>query len=133
VVRGNVITDNSYGGWNWGWMGGGTKFVASVGLTVDGNVVANNNGPGIWCDIGCSGATISNNIVHDNLGPNVMYEVSSNARITNNRIWGQAGAFRPALYVASSGSVEVDNNLVAWSGRGIQVLTSTDLIRTAPW
>jgi len=58
--------------------------------------------------------------VHDNAGPNIFYEISLNAKIDHNRIWNQSGDFWPALYVASSGSVEVSDNVVAWSGRGMQ-------------
>ena len=120
VIRGNTISDNSYGGWDWGWMGGGMKFVGSTGLTIDANTVMSNNGPGVWCDIECSSVTISNNAVHDNVGPNVFYEISTNAKIDGNRVWNQVGNFWPALYVSTSASVEVSDNVVAWSGRGIQ-------------
>jgi parallel beta-helix repeat protein len=112
VVKGNTITGNGYGGYDPAWSAGGMKTAGSTGQVVDSNTVYGNNGPGLWCDIGCTGITFSNNTAYDNAGPGVFFEISNGAKITGNRLWRNAGFGQ--VYVSSSANAEVANNVIAW-------------------
>jgi hypothetical protein len=123
TIRGNTVTQSGLGGWDWQWQAGGIKMVASTDLTVEGNTVSNNGGPGIWCDIGCRGVTYTGNKVHDNPGPGIMFEISTGARISGNAIWANGSSTWPGIFISSSAGAEVLGNTVAWNAKGISVLS----------
>jgi hypothetical protein len=123
LLQGNTISNSGYGGWDPEWQAGGIKTVGSNSLTVDGNTVYGNNGPGIWCDITCKDVTYSNNRVHNNSGPGMLFEISSSARIVSNAVWSNGGDW-PGIEISNSAHAEVANNTVAWNGAGISVLSA---------
>lgn len=118
TITGNTIFHNGYGGWDWQWQAGGIKTAASHNLTVSRNLIYDNNGPGLWCDIACENVTYADNVIRDHPASGIFFEISTGARITGNRIERTRGF--PAISVSSSGNVEVDNNTVVDSKIGIQ-------------
>jgi parallel beta-helix repeat protein len=122
-IQGNTIANSGYGGWNWQWQAGGIKMVGSSDFTVDSNTVSNNNGPGIWCDIGCHGAVYSNNKVSGNSGPGILFEISDGARVVGNSVWSN-GSQLAGISISNSGDTEIANNTVAWNSIGISVLSA---------
>jgi hypothetical protein len=120
LIQGNTLTQNGYGGWDWNWQAGAIKMVSATNLTLDSNVAWGNNGPGLWCDIGCQTVTISNNKSHDNTGPGIQFEISTGARIYGNAVWN-AQFGQPGIFISNSGSAEVYDNYVYNSAPGIFV------------
>ncbi|MDQ6672250.1 MAG: right-handed parallel beta-helix repeat-containing protein [Chloroflexota bacterium] len=123
-IRGNTFSQNGWGGWDLNWGAGAIKTATSNDQTVDGNTIHDNGGPGIWCDIGCRGLTYSNNTVHDNNGPQILFEISTDARIFANAVWSGRDPTWPAIFISSSGRVEVLNNTVASDAVGISVVSA---------
>jgi parallel beta-helix repeat protein len=123
LIQGNAIYNNNLLGFDSvNWAGAGVKLVAFTNLTIDANESYNNNGPGLWCDIGCQGVVISNNRVHDNQGGGILFEISSGAKIYNNAIWN-SGPNSPAINISSSANAEVYSNVLAWNHAGIAVFS----------
>lgn len=123
LIQGNVIYNNNLSGFDSvNWAGAGLKLVAFSNLTIDGNEVRNNAGPGIWCDIGCQDVVVSNNRVHDNNGAGILFEISVGAKIYNNAVWNSSpGA--PAINISSSANADVYSNVLAWNNLGIAVFS----------
>jgi hypothetical protein len=133
LVQGNEVYWNGTEGYDLDWAGGGIKLSALTNLTLDSNVVHDNMGPGLWCDLACSNVTMSSNRVYNNDGhrtsgpdgsPQIMFEISEGALIQGNAVWGAKG-YWPGIYLASSGNAEVRWNVVAWSGRGFMAYLQT--------
>ncbi len=119
VIQNNRIRDNGTDGFDANWAAGGAKLVRHRDLTLDHNDVSGNQGPGLWCDIGCNNVTVSSNRAHDNQGPGVFFEVSTNADITGNVIWNSRRW--PGMLVSTAANVNVHDNLLAWNDAGIAV------------
>jgi putative cell wall-binding protein len=116
VVTGNEIARNRQLGYEWGFEGGGTKFILTRGMRFTGNHVHSNNGPGAWWDIDNLDAVIEGNHVHENLDAGIFYEISHGARITGNHVHdnglqatGDTGA---GVWVSTSARVEVAGNVL---------------------
>ena len=59
LIQANRIFNNNLSGFDSvNWAGAGIKVVAFSNLVLDQNDVYNNNGPGLWCDIGCQGVVL---------------------------------------------------------------------------
>jgi parallel beta-helix repeat protein len=91
---------------------GGFKLWETNGVTVEGNYIHNNWGPGAWADTDNANTTISDNVITHNDGEAVIEEISYNFAITGNYIadngWVQGlsnpGFPSPAIYISESGS-----------------------------
>jgi hypothetical protein len=91
---------------------GGFKLWHTNGVTVEGNYIHNNWGPGVWADTDNANTTVANNTITDNDGEGIIEEISYNFSITNNYIEGNAvvgglgnsGFPSPAIYISESGS-----------------------------
>jgi parallel beta-helix repeat protein len=128
VIQGNTVHTNNTEAFDEGWEAGGLKITASSNVVVDGNEVYGNLGPGIWFDFDNRDVTISNNRVHHNTGEGIFYEISfGGTRIFGNKVWecGWPGdwGYGAGILIASSSGVEVFDNVVAWSARGISVIS----------
>lgn len=126
TISGNRIHGNNTEDYDPGWEAGGLKASGGRRLTIVGNEVYDNAGPGIWCDIGCSDVDISANRVYRNEHAGISYEISSGGRITDNQIW-ENGHGRPD-WVGGGGIVcnvcratEIAGNVLAWNADGIGV------------
>jgi parallel beta-helix repeat protein len=121
LIQGNTIYNNNLNGFDSAdWAGGGVKIVAFTNVTLDNNLVYNNAGPGLWCDISCNNVVISNNRVRDNNGTGIFFEISSGARVFGNTVWN-VPADSAAIFVASSANAEVSNNVIVNAEQGIRI------------
>jgi len=87
-VERNVIARNNRAGFDPTWEGGGIKLVLSAGVVVRHNCVFDNDGSGIWTDIGIHDAHVAGNRVFGNRRPGIHHEVSGSARILDNLVVG---------------------------------------------
>ncbi len=122
LIQGNRIHDNNLHLFDPEWEAGGVKMVAHHGLTVDGNDIYDNNGPGLWCDILCRNVTFSDNRIHDNASYGILFEISDGGQIVDNTVWHN-GLTVPvaAIYLSTSSNTEVAGNVLAWNPIGILV------------
>ncbi len=115
------IAHNNYAGYDWGWEGGGTKFLEMTRLEVRGNCVHSNTGPGLWTDANNANVLYENNLMFNNEGDGLKHEISYNAVIRNNVALYNGTGYAPWLWGAqimlqnSSNSV-VENNIVETDG-----------------
>ena len=131
LIQSNRIHENNKDAFSWGWEAGGLKASNSSRLTIDGNDVASNVGPGLWCDGDCREVTVSHNRVHDNAGPGIQYEISHRGQISNNAVWknglffsltSNSWGWGAGILIQNSDNCNVFGNTLAWNRNGISVL-----------
>jgi hypothetical protein len=91
---------------------GGFKLWHTDGVTIKGNYIHNNWGPGAWADTDNANTTYTGNAIMNNDGPAITEEISYNFSITGNYLanngWAEGldnpGFPTPAIYVSQSGS-----------------------------
>ncbi|NJL30201.1 MAG: carbohydrate-binding protein [Phycisphaerales bacterium] len=77
ILRNTEIYNNKVLDYDWGWEGGGTKFLyTDAGMLVENNWVHDNIGPGIWFDAYNYNATIRSNLTENNHSMGIFYEIS---------------------------------------------------------
>jgi hypothetical protein len=130
LVQGNEISFNNWAGFDPAWEAGGSKFAQMNFLTVRGNFVHDNVGPGIWCDVDCINVLIENNVVVNNTaGAGIQYEISFAATIRNNQVrgnyvgtsgwlWGSQILIQNSRDVAVYGN-KVESSVTSGNGIGI--------------
>lgn len=120
--------------------GGGMKFgesgMPSDPLVVRDNEVFENEGIGIWCDIGCRGFHVIDNYIHDQSSRGVMYELSQNAVIRGNTIidantWTDfSNDFNAgAITVGESSAVLIEDNFISGSESAITIRQTARPVR----
>ncbi len=112
-VAGNTLNANNYRNFNPLWHAGGFKAATKAYGVVESNLVAYNNGSGVWFDYANSGMpiVIRSNYIHSN-GPKdsgIFFEVSKNGLIYNNVV---ANNTRRGIYISASDNTRVLNNTV---------------------
>ncbi|MBI2334714.1 right-handed parallel beta-helix repeat-containing protein [Candidatus Daviesbacteria bacterium] len=118
-LQGNKIHHNNTEEFDWLWEAGGVKMAAIEAGIWDNNELYSNNGPGLWCDIGCNKVTISNNSSYNNrIG--IFYEISRFGKITGNKVWknynkGGGWGYDTGIILSTPQNTEVFNNIVAWN------------------
>lgn len=134
----NRVFNNTIGGFNYRWAGGGMKLIAWEDAVVKGNHVFDNIGPGIWCDIECRNVTIAANCAWGNAGSGIFFEISSGAEIRDNVVFQNGWDYSPwgwgaGILVSGASSAdstysdaEVYNNTVAWNADGITLVRPGD-------
>ena len=133
LIAGNRIHDNNIAGYDAIWEAGGAKFGArATNMTVTGNEVYDNHGPGLWCDIDCFNWTVDGNTVTGNTDPGgrsgngVLYEISYVCSIHDNTVSDNGPRRRSdsfflgaqILISASSGCTVHDNRVSGGNGIG---------------
>ncbi|SHH59144.1 parallel beta-helix repeat (two copies) [Jatrophihabitans endophyticus] len=122
VISGNTISNNNTDGyWIADGQSGGIKFAESTALFSK-NVVAANKGVGVWADSYTYGITIDQNVIRDNDADGVRFEISKNGVISDNQISDNAlhlgRTSGTSLY--SGGGVNISNaSQVSISGNSI--------------
>ena len=112
-----TISNNNTKGFDPGWEAGGLKITATDGITISGNTVTNNAGPGIWGDEHDNDWLVTGNGAANNAGPGIMYEISHNATITGNLVANNGSS---QIYVSNSdGTVVRDNGVETIPGSTI--------------
>jgi hypothetical protein len=121
VIAANDVSFNNYEDEHeYDFEAGGMKIVNSTDVTIEGNVVHSNHGPGIWTDGNNVGSRIVGNISRDNYGPGIFHEISYDALIADNLVEGNAFRFYVGgILVASSSGVEVTRNAVLGNDGGV--------------
>ena len=87
------------------------------GVMAINNTVTNNDGIGLWADVGLNDGTFSGNAVIDNSGQGIRYEISHNGLISDNLVASNAFttascAYGPQIEVSNSDGVTIDSNVV---------------------
>jgi parallel beta-helix repeat protein len=124
LVQNNEISYNNYQNlYPFGIALGGGKFVNTRWLTVQGNKVHDNQGNGLWTDIGNRYALIENNVVEANSGAGIMHEISYDATIRNNTArkngFARGWVTGAGILISASANVEVYGNTVTGNKQGI--------------
>ena len=91
---------------------GGFKLWETNGVTIKGNYIHNNWGPGGWADTNNANTTWTGNTITDNDGSGISEEISYNFSITGNYLagndiiegLGNTDFPSPAIYISGSGS-----------------------------
>ena len=91
---------------------GGFKLWQTNGVTIEGNYIHNNWGPGAWADTDNANTTFTLNTITDNEGQAIIEEISYNFSITRNYLarngWidglNNSGFPTAAVYISESGS-----------------------------
>ena len=127
-ITGNLIHTNNTEDFEGGWEAGGMKLSGLADSAVIANEVRDNNGAGIWCDVGCNGMTIADNRVHHNRRYGILYEISRTGTIVDNQIWENGWGFPDwgfgAGFVCQNcRDTEVAGNIVAWNADGISIIS----------
>jgi hypothetical protein len=111
VVQGNHLHANNAAHTDPWFAAGGIKAIGDTDLQIIENEVDHNQGPGIWCDIGCNRVLIARNNVHDQPYNPIFYEISSNGEIASNTIASSTGdGVWGCIVVSSSGTTYVHDN-----------------------
>ena len=128
TVRRTIIRNNNPTGQRLGWHSGGIKVTKTNNFVIEDSTVSGNKGDGIWADIDVTNATIRNNrLDHDSMSC-IHYEISDTAVISGNVMWecgwgrSDGWGWGAAIQISSSRHVTVQDNVVAWSNRGISVI-----------
>lgn len=133
ITKGTLIQDNDIslnnreGDYDILWEAGGAKLVLSENLTVRGNRVTWNTGPGLWTDIESTQIHYVDNTVSENTGVGILHEISGTARIEGNIITGNGEGFHvwghgAGILIQNSRDVDILRNRVADNARGIVVM-----------
>jgi hypothetical protein len=132
LVESTEIAYNNPSGAGLGFESGGTKFVLTNRLTLRGNFVHHNQGPGLWLDIDNDAALIEQNRVEDNLQEGIVEEISYSAVIRYNTVrrnglgdsrrtswlWG-AGI---GIHASGGSGVEIYGNVLEGNAHGIALI-----------
>lgn len=123
LIESNTISRNNYAGFDAEWEAGGSKWVLTEGLTVRGNVVEKNRGPGLWTDTDNIGVLYESNTVRENTHAGIFHEISQGATIRHNVVEKNGEGFDVWLWgaqilISSSRDVEVHDNIVVVGRNG---------------
>jgi parallel beta-helix repeat protein len=126
-VSGNDISGNNTAGFDPEWEAGAGKATRVHSVQFTDNTVADNRGPGLWCDIACSDVEFSGNRVSGNERSGILYEISNAGRIDGNVLWSNgwgktAWGWGAAILISTSATTSVSRNVVAWNADGITVV-----------
>lgn len=124
LVETNEIAYNNTQRFDSHWEAGGSKFSRTDNLTVRGNYVHHNQGPGLWTDGNNIHTLYEGNRVQENAGPGIFHEISYEAVIKNNIV--ERNGFErkkwvdgAGILVTASRDVEIFGNSVKDNSHGI--------------
>jgi parallel beta-helix repeat protein len=130
LVQGNRVSFNNWAGFDPAWEAGGIKFAVASNLTIRGNTVDDNVGPGIWTDVGSINTLYESNVIMNNTnGPGIQDEISYSAIIRYNTVcynsmpqptwlWGSQIMIQNSQNVQVYGN-DVETPLTGGNGIGI--------------
>lgn len=127
LVQNSEVYKNNYAGYAFDWEAGGIKFATyATNVTIDGNYVHDNMGPGIHADISCDYVTIKNNHTARNIGSGIHYEISYNGVVSGNTVeddgsspQGTSFWYGSGILISNSSNVQVYGNTVTDCSNGI--------------
>jgi hypothetical protein len=122
LLENNEIAHNNIDGFD-SWDAGGSKFTSTTSLTLRGNYVHDNVGPGLKCDTDSIYTVYEYNVVEHNTREGIMHEVSYDATIRYNTVRfndtseaGQSVFYGSNIHLISSQNVEIYGNTVETTG-----------------
>lgn len=86
LIQDNEIAYNNYAHFSIGFQAGGSKIALSRSVVFRGNYVHDNEGPGLWADIGSTGILYDNNTIANNTTAGIAHEISYGSLVRNNRL-----------------------------------------------
>ena len=92
-----VTRRNNIKNFDRGWEAGGDKICMSRGVIIEHSRFENNNGPGVWFDIGNEDCTVKNCLIAENQDAGIFYEISFGLHATDNVITCNGLEDTPAL------------------------------------
>ncbi len=115
LIENVIVTGNNYRRFYNMWHAGGMKLTPSIrAITIRGCTVAKNFGSGIWFDGGLGANVVEDNLVADNNGSGIFYEISGptmgdkvGVTIRNNRVINHP---IQAIYISASSGAVIENN-----------------------
>jgi hypothetical protein len=127
VIENNRIWANNTRGFDFKWEAGGVKLALSQDVVFRGNLVYENVGPGLWCDISCRNAHYDGNQVERNHDAGIFFEISFGAIIRNNVVRHNGISSRKWFWgadilIAGSQTVIVEKNHVTVSPGGCGIV-----------
>ena len=131
TISANEIARNNLDHFEWQQEAGGGKCFKCADVTISGNYVHDNSGPGIWCDTDCIRAAITSNLVENNAGPGIYYEISYQGSIRGNvlirnatDLHGDPVHVTGGIGIVTSKDVDVSGNTLQNNGNGIVLVAS---------
>jgi parallel beta-helix repeat protein len=126
VITGNQVWNNNVGcRFDPTFEAGGIKIYSkgvAASVTISGNYVHDNCGPGIWTDTDVSGGRISSNTVANETssdgGNGIEVELSCGLTVSDNKVTGSAAA---GIMVSTSHNIDVTGNVVSGPKYGIRI------------
>ncbi|SDH23046.1 right-handed parallel beta-helix repeat-containing protein [Microbacterium sp. 77mftsu3.1] len=94
---------------------GGVKITEADGVRVDGNIVSDNIGSGVWFDVNSRDIRVTGNTVSDNTTTGVQIELSENAIIADNHLSRNVLGAK----IMNSGEVDIWNNTIDAATRAL--------------
>lgn len=131
TVTDNEIAFNVWNGTDCTWECGGVKWAQVTEWFVLDNYVHDNQGDGLWADIGSEQMLFKGNRIENNLYAGISIEISSHAVIDGNSFTGNGAAafswgWDGQVQIQNSSAVEVENNTLvldpAAGGNGIVII-----------
>lgn len=127
LIEDNHIWSNNIYGFDPEWDAGGAKIAESNGVIFRDNLVYDNDGPGLWCDIECHDAVYEQNLVENNRYIGIFHEISFKAEIRHNVVRHNGTAKRKWFWgsdivVAASQDVRVTDNVVEVAPGGCAIM-----------
>lgn len=124
LIEDNEIAYNNTQKFDSQWEAGGSKFSRTANLTVRGNYVHHNQGPGLWTDGNNIHTLYEENRVQENTGPGIFHEISYKAVIKKNIVEGNGFERKKwvdgaGILVSASRDVEIFGNTVKDNLHGI--------------
>jgi nitrous oxidase accessory protein NosD len=119
MIEANEIAYNNYAGYNSSWEAGGAKLTWSRTLTVRNNNAHHNRGNGLWTDTDNVNVLYDNNVASDNEGQGIFHEIGYDAVIRNNITERNT---QHGILVDASPNVEVYGNTVRSNARLEQIM-----------
>jgi parallel beta-helix repeat protein len=131
TVADNEIAFNVWNGTDCGWECGGAKWAQVTEWIVQDNYVHDNQGDGLWADIGSQQMLFEGNRIENNLYAGISYEISRSAVIDGNSFKGNGAktfgwGWQGQVQIQNSSAVEVENNTLVLDakngGNGIVII-----------
>jgi hypothetical protein len=131
-IVGNVVERNNYlghvpnrGSKTW-WEHGGIKTHGLIDGVIEGNLVRNNDGPGIWTDNGFVRARITRNVVLNNRRMGIFVEMGYGPILIDNNFIAMT-RLGDGLYAHDASHVTVTHNTICGNGNwGLWCAWATD-------
>lgn len=134
TVKNNKIVNNNVMGHKPGMHAGGIKLIGSRQTSIEANYVIDNEGAGIWVDIGCIGVAVHDNVIVETKNfqglqaRGIQYELSQGTptdgeyEIFNNLIKVNNGiAGIVAIYALNSQYLDIQHNTIRNAQNGILI------------